>query len=371
MPDAAIDSTPPPDLQGALSQISGQAGPMLQNLEQDQAKLEGSNQDLANIPAFDPAKEEQGAPQINRNGVMATMPMLIGLAALGGKVAGVHPKVMLGAVNGMTKGLIQGNDKAYQDAKAKYDEAYQRYMDKYKQQFQIYKEMQQVYKGQVNADQKSLEIALRATGYQGKVDQETLKAWQWTQDHTTKLESAEETKRHHMATEDAARAAASAKATAATDKATAKTAVTAKSLDEADSQIDDIIDQLKAHPASAGLVGYGARFLETVGSAAGVSDNAPAHTLQSSMESLLLQLPKLLTGSSKSAKDERQRVNDIASALQIGVTAPIAIQKLEQLKKILKEQRGGGEDKFEVGKAYKDAKGNTAVYKGNGQWQKQ
>lgn len=364
MSDAGIDPTPPPDLTGALSQISGSGAGALQNLQEDQSKLEGVNQDLAATPSFD-----QQPPQINRNGVMSTMPMLIGLAALGGKVAGIHPKVMLNSVNGMTKGLIQGNEKAYTDAKAKYDEAYQRYIDKYKQQVQIYKEMQQVYKGQVNADLKALEISLRATGYQGKVDQETLKAWQWTQDHTMKLESAEESKRYHMASEDALRTAAGAKATAA-DK---KTVVTAQTLDEANSQIDDIITQLQDHPTSAGLIGYGKRFTETLGSMTGISDNAPAHQLQSSMESLLLQLPKLLTGSSKSAKDERERVEKIADALQIGVTAPIAIQKLQQLKTILAEQHGTGskKDKFEVGKSYKDAKGRTAVYQGNGKWKPQ
>ncbi|HKS76671.1 MAG TPA: hypothetical protein VJQ82_25880, partial [Terriglobales bacterium] len=334
----------------------------------------GVSQDLASIPQFDPAKEEAGAPQINRNGVMATMPMLIGLAALGGKVAGVHPKIMLGAVNGMTKGLIQGNEKAYQDAKQKYDDAYQRYMDKYKQQMAIYKEMQQVYKGQVNADLKALEISLRATGYQGKVDQETLKAWQWTQDHSVKLEKAESDRQIAEARvrELDARAAKENRTT----PGGAKPAATAKSIDEADAQIDDIIQQLQNHPSSAGLIGYGKRFAETIGSAAGISDDAPAHQLQTSMEALLLQLPKLLTNTSKSSKDERARVDSIANALKVGVTAPIAIQKLQQLKQILAEKRSevssdSPADKFVVGKAYKDAKGNTAIYKGNGQWQAQ
>lgn len=230
MSEVGIDPTPPPDLQGALSQISGNGTNALQSLQEDQAKLEGSNQDLANIPAFDPNAEQQSAPQINRNGVMATMPMLIGLAALGGKVAGIHPRVMLNSVNGMTKGLIQGNQQYYTDAKAKYDDAYQKYMDKYKQQFQIYKEMQQVYKGQVNADLKALEISLRATGYQGKVDQETLKAWQWTQDHTLKLQNAEETKRSHMANE-ATRAASAGLGTELLDPDTLKLAVAAVKAD--------------------------------------------------------------------------------------------------------------------------------------------
>ena len=95
------------------------------------------------------------------------------------------------------------------------------------------------------------------------------------------------------------------------------------------------------------------------------------------MQALMTKLPKLLTGSSKSAKDERDRVDQIANALKLGSTAPIAIGKLNELKSILQGQRtvvGADEPDsmgFIVGKDYTDAKGRTATYLGEGQWQTQ
>lgn len=195
MPDGTVvfdDKNPgsSTDLSGALSQISGSGSSALQNFQDDSAKLDSSTKDLDSLPAFDAQKEMQQGPQVNRDGVMATMAPALLLASLGGAVAGVHPTVMLGALDGITKGLIQGNDKAVKENQAKWDDAYQRYMDRYKQQFAIYKQMQSVYKGDVNADLKALEIALKATGYQGKIDEQTLRQWQWTQVHTPQLEAA-------------------------------------------------------------------------------------------------------------------------------------------------------------------------------------
>lgn len=189
----------PTDPNPTLSNLSGLEGVYGDQLKEDQSQLADVNQDIANIPQF-----TEQEPRINPNGVMATMPFLIGLAALGGSFAGVHAKTMLSATNGMTKGLIQGNQKAYEDAHERYQESYRRYIDKHQQQLQIYNEMRQVYKGRVDADLRALEIARKATGDQTKVDQNALHGWQWEQEQAAKLKDAEEKKRHDMATEPGA-----------------------------------------------------------------------------------------------------------------------------------------------------------------------
>src|ERR1700676_3902648 len=104
-----------------------------------------------------------GAPQ-QQPGITAVAPLLIGLAALGGKATGLSATTMLGATNGMVEGLIKGNDQKYRDQKSAYDDAYSKWLDKWKQQQQIYNEMRQVYKGRVDADLKALQFARQVTG---------------------------------------------------------------------------------------------------------------------------------------------------------------------------------------------------------------
>ena len=100
--------------------------------------------------------------------------------------------------------------------------------------------------------------------------------------------------------------------------------------------IDDIIDQIRATPGMTGARGFLKRGKEVFDTATGFGDQeTPAHRFQTSMESLLLRLPKALTNSGKSAKDERQRVDALANALKVGVTDEIAVEKLDELKRIL------------------------------------
>lgn len=115
-----------------------------------------------------------GAPQ-QPQGLTAVAPLLIGLAALGGKAAGIHATTMLGATNGMVEGLIKGSQQKYQDQKQAYDTAYQQWQDKWSQQQKIYNEMRQVYKGRVDADLKALQFARQVTGDNAKVTQNDVK----------------------------------------------------------------------------------------------------------------------------------------------------------------------------------------------------
>lgn len=115
-----------------------------------------------------------GAP-VHQPGITSVAPLLIGLAALGGKATGLSAVSMLGATNGMVEGLIKGNEEKYREQKAAYDQSYSQWLDKWKQQQQIYNEMRQVYKGRVDADLKALQFARQVTGDNAKVTQNDVK----------------------------------------------------------------------------------------------------------------------------------------------------------------------------------------------------
>lgn len=350
---------------------------------QMQGTLDADTQAFADLPKqypvepFNPNDEASQQEPTRNMGVMSTMPYLIGLAALGGKAAGLHAKTMLGGVNGMVQGVIQGNEKAYADSKKKYDDAYQRWLDKFTQQQKLYTEMRQVYKGRIDADMKALEFARKATNdattHSDKVTQQDFLKWKQEQDYALKLQDLNAKIDHNKATEDIAREkVARAKAAAAK-----KQAEHTQALDGAISEIDDLVAQIQQNPDVTGARGYLTRGMETAKTATGMGDQSDvhAHQFQSAMQALMTKLPKLLTGSSKSAKDERERVDQIANALALGSTGPIAIGKLNELKSILQGQRtvvGSDEPDslgFVQGKEYTDAKGRTATYLGDGQWQ--
>lgn len=350
---------------------------------QMQGSLDSDTQALANLPKEFPVEpfnpnDDASRQEPQRNmGVMATMPYLVGLAALGGKAAGLHAKTMLGGVNGMVQGIMQGNEKAYTDSKKKYDDAYQRWLDKFQQQQKLFTEMRQVYKGRIDADMKALEFARKATNdatsHSDKVTQQDLFRWKQEQDYALKLRDT-----NSKIDDRAARAQiARDKVDRAKAAATKKQAEHTQAVDSTISEIDNLIAQIEKNPDVTGARGYLTRGAETLKTATGIGDqnDVHAHNFQSGMEALMTKLPKLLTGSSKSAKDERERVDNIANALKLGSTGPIAIGKLNELKSILQGQRSSvSSDEpdasgFITGKDYTDAKGRTATYLGDGQWQ--
>lgn len=325
--------------------------------------------DLARENKPEPFTEQ---PPQRDMGVMALSPYLIGLAALGGKATGLHAKTMLGAVNGMTQGLIQGSEQKYQDARKNYDDAYQRWLDKFTLQQKIYAEMRQVYKGRIDADMKALEFARKATGDSHRVDMDEFRKWEETQKLANQLKQTNKRIDHDRNTEQIQRE----KIERAKQAQAQKQAQHGQAIDGAIGQIDNLIAQLQANPDVAGARGFVTRGLETGRTAMGIGDqnDTHAHNFQSAMEALMLQVPRLLTGSSKSAKDERVRVDSIANALKLGSTAPIAIGKLNELKTILQGQKSASADQpdehgFVVGKEYTNPKGQVATYMGDGQWQ--
>lgn len=142
-----------------------------------------------------------------------------------------------------------------------------------------------------------------------------------------------------------------------------------------------------------GVGGFVARVEEDVGNKLGITDDTKANDFASDLNALRLMSPKLLTGTSKSAKDERQAMQDVIRGLGPGSTAQNTASSLNELRKMLTGQgspdfRGkdtdpkgrvrtktpaarakASDEKFTVDQVYTDAKGNKAKYLGEGKWQ--
>jgi hypothetical protein len=115
--------------------------------------------------------------------------------------------------------------------------------------------------------------------------------------------------------------------------------------DSALEQLDDIKKKVIAGGGIGvtGLAGFGQRIGETLATVVpGVGGEVPtpASDLQSQMETLKLQLPKLLTGTSKSASDERAKVDTILRGLGPGDTRDKTLHSIQQLIDIIKQRKG-------------------------------
>lgn len=159
-----------------------QLGGMVQGAGED-AKAVAKLPEQLEVKPFD-----QQEPTRNM-GVMATMPYLVGLAALGGKAAGLHAKTMLGGINGIVQGIRQGNEQAFADSKKKYDDAYQRWLQEFTQKNKLYQSALQFYAGRTDAQMKALQFAINATEKQQRdMTTDEFKRWKQEQDYAVKLQ---------------------------------------------------------------------------------------------------------------------------------------------------------------------------------------
>jgi hypothetical protein len=107
-------------------------------------------------------------------------------------------------------------------------------------------------------------------------------------------------------------------------------------------QVDDLINQIKADPDVVGLSGHVGRWEEWGKTFTGMgSQDTPASTFETSLHAMLLKLPKALTGTARSAADERKQVAMIADVSRLGSTGKISIDKLQELKDILQAAKEG------------------------------
>ena len=129
-----------------------------------------ANQDIAALRA----KAAQGPPQSepftmtepqqNAQMVLQSAPLLIGLTALGGRLTHQTGLTMLKSTDAMFKGAVQGNQEAYDNAKAAYDQNFKKYLDREKQRAQVYKDVMAAMGDVVGADETALRIADKAVG---------------------------------------------------------------------------------------------------------------------------------------------------------------------------------------------------------------
>lgn len=152
------------------------------------------------------------------------------------------------------------------------------------------------------------------------------------------LESQHETERHNRATEDEA----TRRTNILAGKGQAKQSAIADNYDLAIGQVDQLLDKVqKSQKEGSSVTGLGGilnRGMETVTSTFGAGET-PASDFASQIATLKLQLPKLLTGASKSAKDERDKIDTILRGVSPGDTGPKTVNALNQIKQLLQARR--------------------------------
>lgn len=157
-------------------------------------------------------------------------------------------------------------------------------------------------------------------------------------------------------------AAADARRSSATDKAKQKTQ---EGYTEAVDQINDLISMAKKGGGLGvtGLAGLAERGKETIETMTPLGANAktPASDFQSKLDALKLELPKLLTGTSKSAADERSKVDQILRGTSAGDTQAKTTNALKQLKEIVQKRMGEpsdeGDQAYSIGDIVTDSDG--------------
>lgn len=110
----------------------------------------------------------------------------------------------------------------------------------------------------------------------------------------------------------------------------------------------DQIDDLISMASEGGVTGLAGDVRRRAEGAAGMADyllgtdygaETPAKNFQSKLDAMKLQLPKLLTGASKSAKDERLKIDTILRGTNFGDTKPATINALRQVREMLEARR--------------------------------
>jgi len=107
-------------------------------------------------------------PQEHFDTIMKQAPLLMALAAIGGSFGRMHGMTMLASTNAMMKGIVQGSDAAYSQARQKYDMQYQEYKEKSKTWFDVYKSYLTAYKGRIDVNEKAVAAANAAVGMAGR-----------------------------------------------------------------------------------------------------------------------------------------------------------------------------------------------------------
>ena len=133
-----------------------------------------------------------------------------------------------------------------------------------------------------------------------------------------------------------------------------------------------------------GVGGYVRRFDETIAQNVWDSEEDGAKQFRASIQTLRTMAPKLITGSARSAKDEREMTKDIVPGLEPGASETSTLRALDKLDALLHGTLGTDREpgrsgptaaqkaqdgQFQTGVTYTNPKGQKAIYRGNGQWE--
>jgi hypothetical protein len=106
------------------------------------------------------------APPSAGRGIMAPMPFLLALTAIGGKVAGLHGQVMLGALDGMAKGVLNGNEMAFNDSMKTYEMHLKKLEDFARLQDSYYQKLLDSYGRTAEGQLQAIQMVRQITGDQ-------------------------------------------------------------------------------------------------------------------------------------------------------------------------------------------------------------
>ena len=84
-------------------------------------------------------------PQDHIEGIMQGAPWIMALAALGGAAGKLSGQAMMDGLNGVSEGLLKGDQEGMQNAWNKYDAEYQKWKTRSDQQFKIYSVLEDAY----------------------------------------------------------------------------------------------------------------------------------------------------------------------------------------------------------------------------------
>jgi hypothetical protein len=342
------------DGQGILGQTNSTAADAGARIPQLQAQQQGFEDKQAgvgmamaddNLQAYNQVAAQGDAPTRNTK-IMDLAPLMIGLTAIGGRATGLHAKTMLAATNGMVQGLLQGSEQQFNDAQAKYEQARKKILDLHTLRQQYYQTLYQAYGDQANAKERAIKASrdLVNDGFKHDIDvvKANAQADKIMNDLQTKSQGLDLKALQIQVSqmkEKAQEAHWDKQDKVAEEKVTEKSKAGKEAQSDILNDISALEKEMEANSGMTGAAGWVNRKLEVGKTMTGMGDQtAPANRFQARVNALLLKVPKALTGSSKSAKDERERVNDIANVLNMGTTGPIAKQKLEELKDIVKRQ---------------------------------
>ena len=283
----------------------------------------------------------------------AVMPFLFAMSALGGKLTKASGMSMLGGMTGMQKGLIQGDQEAYQKNRQKYEDAYRKWREDWESKRDTYEMYLKAYAPRIDASKIAWEKAEKVHDDVSMAKAKAYgdaKTWAkisngFTDAHTraTNADTNKMFKEKEIPIQQQNADAHSEDADTRRDKPVkvdaAKEAKKKKVVGSVIDQIDAMDKAIDEQAGITGLSGMVRRGVETAKTATGIGDqNTPAHKFATANNLFLSELPIALGLSSRSAKDQREKVEAAADALRMGATGPIAKQQLKIVRDILTDE---------------------------------